>query len=130
MCRNLLILDDESSVHESLKLILSSVPVEIDSAYIPSEAFQKIQQKEYDAIICDYNMPEMTGVDFLRKIQAQGFQGNTLLFTGNPTILAIYQLAASDQFQVMEKPIADIDIFVNQITQLLTTKQTVLKEIS
>jgi two-component system, chemotaxis family, chemotaxis protein CheY len=38
------------------------------------EGLQKAQADEPDLILCDWNMPEMSGIEFLRALRASGSQ--------------------------------------------------------
>jgi CheY-like chemotaxis protein len=46
------------------------------------EAKRKIAQKQYDAIICDYQMPEKTGLEFLKELRDDRNDVPFILFTG------------------------------------------------
>ncbi|WP_081681097.1 response regulator [Cellulomonas sp. URHD0024] len=39
-----------------------------------TEALEAIRADEPDVVLCDWNMPEMNGIDLLRNMRAEGFQ--------------------------------------------------------
>lgn len=41
--------------------------------------------KKFDLIICDWEMPKMNGLDFLKKIRADKHETKFLMLTGNVT---------------------------------------------
>ena len=49
------------------------------------QALAKLSQAEPDLILCDWNMPEMNGIDFLREIRAQGTKTNFGFVTSEAT---------------------------------------------
>jgi PAS domain S-box-containing protein len=55
---------------------------EIDNATSVDEAFKKLEQQPYDAIVSDYEMPQKNGLDFLKKIREENNQIPFILFTG------------------------------------------------
>ena len=64
--------DDDSSILETSKLILMDMSnFEIDTANCVNEAFKKLEQQKYDAIISDYEMPQKNGLDFLKELRDQ-----------------------------------------------------------
>jgi len=55
---------------------------QIETVSSVKEAKQKISQKQYDAIISDYQMPEKTVLDFLKELRDNGNEVPFILFTG------------------------------------------------
>ena len=43
---------------------------------------EKMAMSHYDAIICDYQMPEMNGIDLLKMVRAGGNKIPFIMFTG------------------------------------------------
>jgi len=56
---------------------------QIETVSSVKEAQQKISQKQYDAIISDYQMPEKTGLEFLKELRDNGNEVPFILFTGD-----------------------------------------------
>ncbi len=46
------------------------------------EAMKIIPSEKYDAIISDYQMPDMNGIDFLKQVRASGNPVPFIIFTG------------------------------------------------
>ena len=65
--------DDDESIIEQSKIFLEreNNKIEIHTTTSPSEALSKVQKEEYDAIISDYKMPELDGLEFLEKIRKE-----------------------------------------------------------
>ena len=55
---------------------------EIDDAPSVEDAFKKMEQQTYDAIVSDYEMPQKNGLDFLKELREQNNQIPFILFTG------------------------------------------------
>ncbi len=68
-----LLVDDEESLLEQAKLFLKkedkSIQVEISSS--PEKALKLLNNSEYDAIISDYQMPEIDGLKLLKTIKKE-----------------------------------------------------------
>ena len=75
--------DDDLSLLETSKLILSiENDYEIDNVTSVDEAFKKIAQQPYDAIVSDYEMPQKNGLDFLKTLREQKNDIAFIIFTG------------------------------------------------
>ena len=55
---------------------------EIDAASSVEDALKKIGESEYDAIISDYQMPSIDGLEFLKELRDQGNKIPFIIFTG------------------------------------------------
>ena len=66
----ILLVDDSSTTRVLEKNILTQAGYNIELAENPIEAFKKMQNINFDLIISDIEMPEMDGLDFLKKIKS------------------------------------------------------------
>jgi len=75
--------DDEPALLEIGKLFLEkSGQFRVDTVISAPEALQKIKSVRYDAIVSDYQMPEMDGIAFLKEIRADFPDLPFIIFTG------------------------------------------------
>lgn len=63
----ILIVEDEQNLNEAYQMILQHQGHEIISAYDGKEALNITKEVEPDLILLDLRMPQMGGVDFLKK---------------------------------------------------------------
>ena len=79
----LLYVDDEPSLLELLKEFLELEPdVQVTTQIDPIEALAMLKDKHFDIIVSDYMMPEMNGLEFLKRLRIEGFTTPFILFTG------------------------------------------------
>ncbi len=97
----ILLVDDEDFVLSLSTSALRSLGFQdIDNANNGVEALERLNTSErsYDIIICDLNMPEMDGVEFMRRIKADKFSGGLILLSGeDERILKIVEELATVQ---------------------------------
>ena len=62
---NLLIVDDEKQILNSLKRELRGTPWSVTACNDPQKAMHLLETKEFDVVISDYRMPRITGVQVL-----------------------------------------------------------------
>lgn len=80
---SVLLVDDEPALLELAKFFLEkNEDVATVPAYSASEAATLMAAREFDAVVCDYQMPGMDGLEFLKALRAQKNDIPFVLFTG------------------------------------------------
>ena len=67
--KTILLVDDEQLIIEGLKRTIRSESYRILSATSAGEGFNQLALNRVDVILCDQNMPGMTGIEFLRRVK-------------------------------------------------------------
>lgn len=67
--KSILVVDDSIDNLEIIKLFLNSYGGEPDCVHDGQEALQKIQNKDYDVILMDIEMPEMNGFQLIKELK-------------------------------------------------------------
>jgi two-component system chemotaxis response regulator CheY len=68
--KSCLIVDDSTVVRTVARRILEDMDYIVDEAEDGQEAFDKCRQEMPDAILLDWNMPIMSGLEFLKLLRA------------------------------------------------------------
>ncbi|MGM0419180.1 MAG: chemotaxis response regulator CheY [Thermodesulfobacteriota bacterium] len=69
--KKVLIVDDFSTMRRILKNILKQIGfTSISEADDGTTAWEELQKNSFDLIICDWNMPKMSGIELLKKVRA------------------------------------------------------------
>ena len=69
--KKILIVDDVPSMRAIVKAFLRDVGIfRLATANDGQDALQKINRTQFDLIICDWNMPGMSGIDILNTLRA------------------------------------------------------------
>ena len=74
MARDLkiLIVDDFSTMRKILRSFLTKMEFHnITEAEDAKQAWELLQKEDFDLVMSDYNMPEMTGIELLTKIRTE-----------------------------------------------------------
>lgn len=124
---HVLIIDDDDFMIDLIEMSLISIGfVNIYKARSGVQAlslFDDSKIDEFNLILCDLNMPEMDGIEFLRHLAKKSFHGVVILLSGenNRLIQVSKNLALSHGLEVLaglEKPLD-----VNQLISLLEDYQ-------
>src|ERR1700722_10750385 len=66
---NILVVDDESSIRQALRVTLGTIGFEVTEASTGEQALALIRGERYDAVLLDMNMPGMGGMIACREIR-------------------------------------------------------------
>jgi len=103
----LLIVEDDAGFRQSLGLLLSESGHVVEAEGDPERALARVNEEEFDLILCDVKMPGMDGLTFLRRYRAQG--GSSLIimmsaYGDEDAALAAMREGAYDYLQKPFKP--------------------------
>ncbi len=101
-----LIVDDESTIIDSLEGILSDDGFEVIHAYNGYEALKKIESHAPDIVLLDIWMPGMDGIDTLKEIKKMTPNLPVVMITGHGSIESAVDATKSGAFDFLEKPLS------------------------
>lgn len=76
-----LIADDEPAITKALKVILEKNKFTVDAVYNGRDALDYMLTGQYDAVVLDIMMPQLSGLDVLTRARAQGIKTPVMLLT-------------------------------------------------
>ena len=82
---NILIVEDERKVAALIQQGLQEVGHSAETADTPGAARELLKLKNFDLIILDVMLPEVSGIDFARELRSQNFPGYILMLTALST---------------------------------------------
>ncbi len=101
-----LIVDDETTIIESLEGILSDDGFEVMHAFNGYEALKKIETDSPDIVLLDIWMPGMDGIETLKEIK-KGFPNiPVVMITGHGSIESAVDATKSGAYDFLEKPLS------------------------
>ena len=79
----ILAIDDEPQILEITKIFLERTgDFQVSTGESAAEGLLMLEEGNFDAVISDYEMPEMTGLDFLKTVRIKGNTIPFIIFTG------------------------------------------------
>jgi DNA-binding NtrC family response regulator len=108
-----LVVDDEASIRESLRMILEYEGYSVDEARSGGEALSKVASRAPDAILLDIKMPEMDGLEVLRSLEGQGYEMPILVISGHADVATAVEATKQGAYDFFEKPLQRDRILVS-----------------
>ncbi len=69
--RTVLVVDDEEGIREIVQEGLSARGMKVDAADSAEKALSLLGGKTYDIIVCDFNLPQLSGEEFLAQVRKE-----------------------------------------------------------
>ena len=80
---SVLLVDDEEVLCDLTRIFLEeSGGIAVTQAFSASDALFRLESVTFDAIVSDYEMPEMNGIDLLKAVKSRGDDTPFIIFTG------------------------------------------------
>lgn len=102
-----LVVDDELVIRSMIEYSLHAMSIkDITLANDGAQAlhFLDVTPKPFDLIICDWMMPVMNGIKFVKKVRAMGYQTKILMLTGKATEDAVREAVSAGANSYVVKP--------------------------
>jgi DNA-binding NtrC family response regulator len=108
--KRILVVDDETTVRQSIKLALAGEGYSIDLAASGEEALRRSDLAGYDLILADMMMPGVSGLDLLKGIRIKDPAAQVVIITGYPTDKAASQSFRMGAVDFLPKPFTPAEL--------------------
>lgn len=113
----ILIVDDDPILREMLHYLLADKGFSVLEACDGNTAWAYVQREQIDAVICDINMPGLSGVELCRRMYLErGLQIPTIIITCGTFDLLSSELSEFPVF-LMQKPfgVSEVSAFLRRL---------------
>jgi two-component system, LuxR family, response regulator FixJ len=124
MSKTVSVIDDEASVRDAVAMLLETHGLSV-SCFESAGAFLAAPFAA-GCIVSDVRMPEISGLDLLRQLQAAGDPRPLLLMTGHGDVELAVQAIKLGAFDFVEKPFSN-ERLVASVEQALIASESSLK---
>ncbi len=117
--KSCLVVDDSTVIRKIARKILEELNFEIAEAVDGRDALNQCKKQMPDAVLLDWNMPEMNGIEFLRALRdCEGGSAPVVVFcTTENDMTHISEAIAAGANEYIMKPF-DGDIIQTKFTQV------------
>ncbi len=132
---NILVVDDEQSIRESLEGILEDEGFRPSFAASGEEALQMVQDEDPDLVLLDIWMPGIDGLETLQKIKQNRPSQLVIMMSGHGTIETAVKATRMGAYDFIEKPLSLEKVLLSiqnamKIGQLVAENKALKEKIS
>ena len=114
----ILVVDDEESIRDLLRLVLTGQGYSVVTASGGEEAIEYLEAQPFDLVITDLVMPTVNGVEVLRAAKRIDPNFPVIVITGYPSVETVTELVRLGAGDYLTKPF-NVDVVIVTVAKLL-----------
>src|SRR5213083_400854 len=119
--RRILAIDDEPAMTEWLKVLLEHNGFEVKTALIGTRGEELFKTWRPDAVVTDMMLPDVDGIDLVRKFKQIDPEAEVIVITGQGNIPRSVEAVKAGAFDFLEKPV-DAERLLDKLEKALKQK--------
>jgi len=84
--KTILIVEDDTLLRDLFSTVLKSYGYSVTTVRTGKDALVKVQKSDYDIALIDIGLPDMNGIELLKKIRTSNRYIILIIITGNPNL--------------------------------------------
>ncbi len=100
----ILVIDDEVTVNNNIRKILSKKGYTVDQAFTKNEALEKIEQQAYSLVLLDLKIPDVKDLELLKDIRDRRPETMVIIITGYASIETAVESSRMGVIDYLPKP--------------------------
>ncbi len=106
----ILVMEDEMSVAKGLELVLSEEGYTVDLAMTGRSALDSCSQKAFDLLIADLRLPDIDGMEVIKKVKNGRPDTEVIVVTGYSTVPSAVEAMKLGATDYLSKPFTDDEL--------------------
>ncbi len=127
MTEKILLIDDEVDFLSAMAERMEAREMQVSTAASAKEGLEKAMAGSFDAVILDLQMPEMNGIETLKRLKEKNPDLEVILLTGHATIKDGIEAMKLGALDLLEKP-ADINALTEKIKSAQAKKMLIVEK--
>src|SRR4026208_883120 len=119
--KRILAIDDEPAMTEWLKILLEHAGYEVRTALIGTRGEELFKTWRPDAVITDMMLPDVDGIELVRKFKQLDPEAEVIVITGQGNIPRSVEAVKAGAFDFLEKPI-DAERLLDKLEKAIEQK--------
>ena len=129
---NILVMEDDLSVAKGLEMVLSEEGYDVNWAGTGELAIEAFKQKRYDLLVADLRLPDINGMEVIKKVKEEKPETEVIVITGYGTTSTAVEAMKLGVRDFLPKPFTEdqIKTSINEALQVYFEKpaEAVIKE--
>ncbi len=125
MDKSILLVDDEEGIRKVLSIALSDLGYKVHTAANGVEALRVFEEKQPPIVLTDIKMPEMDGIELLRRLKKISPDTEIIMITGHGDMGLAIKSVKYEATDFVTKPINDevLEIALNRAIERIAMRQ-------
>ena len=119
----ILVIDDERLVRESIAVYLEDSGYQVFEASDGKQGLSMYFQKQPDLVLCDLRMPEMDGLEVLKRLTETDSNVPIIIVSGAGQIHDVVEALRLGALDYLVKPVTDLAVLENAVVNALTRRE-------
>ncbi|MBS1241185.1 MAG: sigma-54 factor interaction protein [Gemmatimonadetes bacterium] len=107
---SILVVDDESSILDTLRILLRKEGYEVTAAQGGKAGLEQIRSGNHAIVLTDVRMPQVTGLDILKAAKEQDPETPVILMTAQASLQSAIQAVNEGAFYYIQKPFSNDEL--------------------
>lgn len=107
---SILVMEDEMSVARGLEIVLGEEGYAVDLAMTGRDALDRFAQKEFDLLVADLRLPDISGLDVIRQVKTRRPETGVVVITGYASVSSAVDAMKLGTFDYLPKPFTEDEI--------------------
>ena len=123
--KSILVVDDDISVTDSLRLLLTDAGFQVQTAHNFARASAILSDNRFDLVITDLCLPDGTGIDVITQVKSETPETEVILMTGHGSLEITIEAIKRGAFYYLEKPCTPdtLQTLINRALEVATLKR-------
>jgi two-component system response regulator FixJ len=101
------VIDDDDALRESLAFLLRTAHIEVESYASAGTFLEALPSSQLSCVITDLRMPDMSGIDLLRRLRELKIDVPVIVITGHGDVPLAVEAMKNGAIDFLEKPFGD-----------------------
>ena len=125
MEKSILLVDDEAGIRKVLNIALSDMGYRVITAQNGKEALRKFEDKKPPIVLTDIKMPEMDGIELLRRVKQNHPDTEVIMISGHGDMDLAIKSVKYEATDFVTKPINDeiLEIALNRAQERIAMRR-------
>jgi DNA-binding response OmpR family regulator len=125
---HILVMEDDLSVAQGLEMVLREDGFDVNLAGTGELAMEAFRQKRFDLLVADLRLPDINGMEVIRRIKAQTPETEVIVITGYGTTATAVEAMKLGVADFLPKPFTEDQIKAAIANALKSGEETVADE--
>lgn len=126
---HILVMEDEMSVAKGLQMVLTEEGYNVDLAMTGQSALDKSEKKIFDLLVADLRLPDMNGMDVIKRVKKRRPQTGAIIVTGYPSVSSAVESVKIGVYDYLRKPFTEDEIKEAVEGALKKQKEATIEEV-